>query len=457
MTGERFRRDSGQAAGTQPQGLGMTMGPARPPKGPADTLSSPTIVHGFPLWPLLATLAVQTLATAAAYSIPAVAPEVAGRLGVNPALIGFFISMVYGVGILSALLSPAAIHAVGAVRVSQGVLVATLAMIVTASTGSLGAIAISAMLMGLAYGATAPASTHLLVPVTPPRVVNIVLSLRQIGVPLGGVLAGLLMPPLTLKWGWQTALLVQALPTLVLMALLEIARWKWEPGVALRPVGSPRPGAGGGLLGPLRLLRDLPALAPLSFAAFVYSGLQLCFIVFMTTQLTTVVGFDLVRAGQALAIYQVAGVVSRPIWGWLADRVIAARWLLALQGLVMGAAAVGAGQLGPGSSVPMVMALCIVGGATASGFTGIAYGEYARLGASRRTEATGFGAACMFAGVMTLPTLMSLLVTTTLSYQFAYSVIGILAVLGGVLMTLGRAGGQSTKTETSAPRSPPAA
>ena len=58
------------------------------------------VARGFPVGPLAATLAVQTVATAAAYSIPAVAPAVARDLGVNPALIGLYISTVYGVGIL---------------------------------------------------------------------------------------------------------------------------------------------------------------------------------------------------------------------------------------------------------------------------------------------------------------------------------------------------------------------
>ena len=52
----------------------------------------------------------------------------------------------------------------------------------------------------------------------------------------------------------------------------------------------------------------------------------------MTVHLTSRAGFDLVAAGQALAVYQVAGVVSRPIWGWLADRLVPARVLLAAQG-----------------------------------------------------------------------------------------------------------------------------
>ena len=47
---------------------------------------------------------------------------------------------------------------------------------------------LAAVVLGLGYGAAAPASTHLLVPQTPRPVFNLVMSLRQIGVPLGGVL-----------------------------------------------------------------------------------------------------------------------------------------------------------------------------------------------------------------------------------------------------------------------------
>ena len=124
------------------------------------------------------------------------------------------------------------------------------------------------------------------------------------------------------------------------------------------------------------------------FASFIYSGLQLCFIVFMTTQLTTVAGMDLVQAGRVLAAYQIAGILARPAWGWLADHVLAARWLLALQGAIMCGAALLAAQFGPGWPGWLVILVCACAGATASGFTGIAYGEYARLGGERRTEAT---------------------------------------------------------------------
>ncbi len=384
-------------------------------------------VPSFPAGPLATTLAVQTLSTAAAYSIPAVAPAVAGDIGVNPALVGFFISMVYGVGILSALFSPPVIARYGAVLVTQAVLVATVAMLGTAATGSLAAIAISAVLMGLAYGATAPASTHLLVPRTPPAYMNLVLSIRQIGVPLGGMFASLAMPPFTLRWGWQAALLAQLVPVLVLGILIELLCWRWDGPRKRNPaVASP------GLLAPLGMLAGNSALRRLSFAAFIYSGLQLCFMVFMTTQLTTKAGFDLVRAGQTLAAYQLAGVISRPIWGWLSDRVMGARWWLGLQGLIMCAMAILVGTFSTTWPGPLVVVVSMVAGATASGFTGIAYAEYARLGGPRRTEATGLGAAFMFAGVMVLPSVMSLVVTATGSYETAYAAIGVLALVAGL-------------------------
>ena len=383
----------------------------------------------FPAWPLLAMLATQALATMAAYSLPAVAPAVARDLGVPGALVGVFISTVYGVGIVSALLSPSFIARYGAVRVSQFVLLSTLAMLLVAAAGSVASIAVGAVLLGLTYGATAPAAAHLLVPRTPPGVVNLVLSLRQIGVPLGGVLAGLAMVPLTLAVGWREALLWLAVPVAALLALLQVPRERWdrerEPGRAL---------TGARFAAPFALLTQSAPMRRLAFASFVYSGLQLCFIAFMTVHLTSRAGFGLVAAGQALAVYQVAGAVSRPIWGWLADRVCPARVLLAIQGLTMCAAAILAGRFAPDWPQALVLAVCAVAGATASGFTGIAYAEWARIGGTRRTEATGLGAGIMFTGVLVMPSAFAVAIAASGEYAGAYAVAGLLAAASGLLL-----------------------
>ncbi|MBE0625176.1 MAG: MFS transporter [Burkholderiales bacterium] len=402
----------------------------------------------FPTWPLLAMLATQSLATMAAFSLPAVAPAVAQDLGVPGALSGVFISTVYGVGILSALLSPGFIMRYGAVRVSQFVLLATLAMLLAAAAGSVATIALGAVLLGLAYGATAPASAHLLVPRTPPGVMNLVLSLRQIGVPLGGVLAGLVMVPLTLAVGWREALLWQAVPVAALALLIQLPRASWD-----RERDPARAILHRRLIAPMLLLLESGAMRRLAFASFVYSGLQLCFISFMTVHLTSRAGFDLIAAGRALAVYQVAGVVSRPIWGWLADRLRSARALLAAQGVIMCVAAILAGRFAPQWPPPLVLLVCAAAGATASGFTGIAYAEWARLGGTRRTEATGLGAGMMFTGVMVMPLAFSLAIAASGAYASAYAAAGLLAAVSGLLL-LG--GGGSPRPGTAAPPQSPA-
>jgi MFS family permease len=379
-----------------------------------------------PMWPLAATVAVQTLATMAMLSLPAAAPEVARDLHLPGTLIGTFVSLVYTVGIISALGSPGYIHRHGAVRVSQVIMLSVVAMLLTAATGTVAGLAVGAVLLGLSYGANAPAATHLLVPQTPPRVFNMVMSLRQIGVPLGGVLGSLIVPPITVLAGWRVALLVEVIPALLLCLALQRPRERWDAG------RNPRhrlPGPRGFLL-PFRLLREDTRLIPLAVASFLYSGVQLCFMAFMTVHLTTVAGFDLIGAGRALAAYQVAGAVSRPIWGWAADRFLTPTQTLAVQGFIMAGAALVAGQFGPRWPVLLVVVVAAIAGASAGGYTGIAYAEWARLGGARRTEATGLGTALMFFGVTVIPSVFGLAVTVLHGYGDAYAALGVLALLG---------------------------
>ncbi len=384
-----------------------------------------------PLWPLIATLAAQTLATMALFSLPAIAPAVAAALNVPGELVGVFVSVAYGVGIISALLSPGFIHRYGGVRVIQAVLVAAAAMLVIAAGGSVALLAIAAIVLGLGYGAAAPASTHLLVPHTPPRVFNMVMSLRQIGVPLGGVLGSLLLPPLVVHFGWREALLAELPFIIVLAALLQIPRARWDVGA--------QPGRrvfGRALLQPFALLRDA-AMRRLSIASFIYSGLQLCFVAFTTVQLTNVVGFDLIHAGRALATYQIIGAITRPIWGWIADRWITPGQTLALHGFGMALATLAAGRFGPGWPGWAVFAVVAIAGATAGGYTGVAYAEYAHLGGSRRTEATGLGTAIMFAGVLLIPSSFGVAVTALGGYAIAYTTLAVLALISALLLFLG--------------------
>lgn len=382
-----------------------------------------------PVWPLAAALAVQTLATMAQFSVPAAAPQIARDLGVPGTLSGMFVSIVYTVGIGSAVLSPGFVHRYGAVRVSQVVMLAVLGMLLVTTGGSLAALATGAVVLGLAYGAIAPSGTHLLVPHTPKSVFNLVMSLRQIGVPLGGVLGALIVPPIAVAASWRAAMLVQMAPALLLLVLLEIPRRRWDANRDLhRPLWSDA------LPRQLTLLRQNPMICRLSVASFVYSGTQLSFVAFMTVQLTGVVRLGLVQAGFALALYQIAGSVSRPIWGWIADRYLSPTSMLAGLGFGTAAVALAAARLGPAWPWAAVSTLALLGGATSAGYTGLVYAEYARLGGVHGTEATGLGTAMAFAGVTVFPSAFGAAVTALGGYAIPYDGLAAMAALAALLL-----------------------
>ena len=154
----------------------------------------------------------------------------------------------------------------------------------------------------------------------------------------------------------------------------------------------------------------------------------------MTVHLTTVVGFNLIRAGQMLAVYQIAGSISRPIWGWVADRYLTPMQTLGVHGVGMAIAAALAAGFNPGWSVVEIFAVVLLAGCTAGGYTGVAYAEYASLGGPRRTEATGLGTALMFSGGLLLPPLFGASVTLLGGYEATYRAFAMFALGGAMLM-----------------------
>lgn len=371
----------------------------------------------------------QALATMALYSIPAVAPAMARDLDVPGELSGAFVACAYGFGIFSALASPGFVHRFGAVRAIQVVLVCTVMMLLASAAGSVVSLFIATVLLGIGYGAAAPASTHLLAPRTPRLVFNMVMSVRQIGVPLGGVLAALILPPVVVRWGWQAGLLAEVPMVLAMIVLCETVRRRWDTGPP-----SSAPILGRAMLTPFRLLREDARIRDLSVVSFIYSGMSLCFVAFTTVHLTRNGGFSLVEAGRMLAVYQIAGTISRPIWGWVADRYLTPSRTLALHGFGMAVAAVLAGQIGPDWPGLAVLALAIFAGITAGAYTGVAYAEFAHLGGARRTEATGLGTALMFAGVLVVPPVFAGLVAVSGGYAVPFMTIGVACAAVAVLL-----------------------
>ena len=88
------------------------------------------------------------------------------------------------------------IRRLGGVRALQISLLLGAASLVLFNVPSLAVALLASSLIGLSNGAANPAGSEVLQRFTPPAHRNFVFSIKQAGVPLGGVVAGLAIPPL---------------------------------------------------------------------------------------------------------------------------------------------------------------------------------------------------------------------------------------------------------------------
>src|SRR3546814_20951510 len=105
----------------------------------------------------------------------------------------------------SSLLAGGFVRRFGAIRASQIGLLLCAAGVAISVLPSPISMAIGAVLIGRGYGPITPASSHLLARSTPAHRLSFVFSVKQTGVTLGGVLAGLIVPGLSGLHGLQCA------------------------------------------------------------------------------------------------------------------------------------------------------------------------------------------------------------------------------------------------------------
>ena len=387
-----------------------------------------------PAWLALAiTTAIQSLVSMAVLTLPVMAPVVAQALGTSATYTGLYVALVYVGAIVASLAAGNAVGRFGAIRVSQAGLVLCAAGLALSALPSLPAIAAGAVLIGLGYGPITPASSHLLVRTTPAHRMSVVFSIKQTGVPLGGVLAGAIVPGVMLWAGWQGALLAVAAANLGCAALAQPLRADLDSD---RDAGKRL--ALGNLAGPLRLVLSHPALRMLAGCSFAFSITQLSFTAYLVTYLDATLAFGLVTAGITLSLAQLGGVGGRVFWAYVADRWLGARRMLVILSVLMTATALGTALLHPGLPVPLVMAVLVVFGASAIGWNGIYLAEVARRApAGQAGLATGGTLAFTFFGVVLGPPLFGALSGMFGTYRAGFVALGL--VTGLCTIALARA------------------
>ncbi|NBS08644.1 MAG: MFS transporter [Betaproteobacteria bacterium] len=381
--------------------------------------------------PLFITLLIQALVTMALLTLPVMAPVVAKANGISPTLVGVYVSLSYIGAILASLMSGATVIRFGPIRVSQlGLLVCALGLALCAVPW-LPLMVVGAVLVGLGYGPMTPASSHLLARSTPPQQMSLVFSLKQTGVPLGGMLAGAVVPPLLLWVDWQASLLIVS-ALCVLCALLSQTQRNdldsdRQPHQVLR---------WGNILQPIRLVFSHRALATLAICSFMFSVVQMSLMTYLVTYLHDELVFTLVGAGLAMTLTQFGGVIGRVLWGYVADRWVKPLRMLSLLAFTMSCTAGACAFFSPDTSPVWLYGVLGLFGATAIGWNGVYLSEVARQAPKGMASmATGGTLAVTFLGVVFGSPIIGWISNISGSYRSGFLALSALAMTCFALLT----------------------
>ena len=380
------------------------------------------------LLPLIITLAVQIQASLVVFTPPILAPVAQQDVGVSAAAVGLVTALIYVSSVPSALFSGKVIARLGAIRVSQlCVLFASTGMAVMAIPNPW-IIALGALIVGVGYGAVTPASSTVLADKVPGGLRSLMFSIKQTGVPIGGAIAGALVPFLILSSGWQHAAVAVALIGVVVIIAAQPIQRSVDSQQSHR--GTAR---GASLMEPLRLVFSHRRLRELAISSFAFSGMQMCLGSYLVVVLTERALLSVAVAGGALSVAMVAGIIGRLFWGVLADFGFSARSVLGLLGLMMAVCAGLIAFVESSWSMSLIYVLAFLFGASAIGWNGVYLAEVARIAPPGQAgTATGASLAMTYSGVVFLPSLFWLVHALTQSYAPGFMLVAVLTFWRGV-------------------------
>ena len=352
-------------------------------------------------WAILVLIMVaQTMANVGPLGIPAIAPLIRDSLGLSTVQAGSFLSAYYIGPSLMSLPAGRMADVWGVSRIMVlGQLVIALGLFAVAGSWSFALLSLLMVLAGAGYGMLNPTTAKAVLIWFPRKHRATVVGLKQVGLPFGGAMGALVMPPLALWIGWREAVTLSA-SVIAGLGVLTWLLYRDPPGAAVEAAR-----AGGGSLGAVLRNRDLWLV---SASTLMFAGMQTVWMAYLVLYLRDVVAMPLVTAARFLVLAQLTGAAGRVVFGILSDRFFGGRRrvVLVLAGLGSTACSLLIAGTGPGTSPWLFALLALVFGFVGIGWNGVQYTLMAELVEPRSVgTAVGLGLAVSSFGVTVCPPL----------------------------------------------------
>src|SRR6266571_2091185 len=261
-----------------------------------------------PTWlgPLVATMTAQTASSYLSRVIPTIAPTLISEVGFTPAFVGYLVA-IGSVGSMIFLLAGfPLIRQAGPVRALQIGMVLGILGTALLAVPLWSAAILASLLIGLGYGPSTPAGSEILQRHAPARRRNLIFSVKQASVPLGGMAAGFTLPALALAGDWRITLLFAAV--VVLLATIAIEPLRQGLDQSQRADGTPLSLrsliSDLDLRGTFGVLLKSPELVRFTVSGACFAFGQGCWFAYLVTYLVVGLDLGLIAAGSAFSIMQ---------------------------------------------------------------------------------------------------------------------------------------------------------
>lgn len=370
-------------------------------------------------------LATQVAAACVLAAIPVLAPAIAADIGVDPSLVGIYYGLLFITATLVSAWSGKLIAHVGAVRTNQLALAGSGLALLCASGATLPAMALTALLVGAGYGPNTPSGSQVLIRVTPPHRRGLAFSLKQSGAPVGGMFAGLILPPVVYIGGWKMALLVVFVLAAATALAVEPLHRQLDPRVqSLSATERASP------IASMRFVLAHESLRHLTTGGMALMVAHACFQTFLVAYLVEGSALSLTIAGTLYATMQAAGALARVATGWGVDRLRSPRAVLAGIALLASASALAVAAFGPGWAFAAMWGVCVLAGIGSSGWYGAFLSEVAHaVPIERAGFATGGVLFFVYGAHVAAPFAAALLIGVSGNYTPVFVVVAVLAAL----------------------------
>jgi MFS family permease len=361
--------------------------------------------------------------------LPTLNGFIKAELGVSAAVAGLAVSSFAFGKIFGSYVAGLAADRLGERRVivAGALTVGTLTLVAAATPDSL--IFLVLFVAGLAASTSTPAGGRLVLMAFPRERHGLALSLRQCGIPAGGLVAAALLPWLAHLWSWRWSLAVAGAITLATALPLLVHPVEQDDEMEAR--------AGTGSVSPARD-RNIRLLT--IWGCLVVTG-QYTILAFLALDLHQRAGLSLVSASLLVSLANATGIVGRITWGALSDRALSRGrkpLLLALNvsGLTAAVLLFATPHRAP---VWVFVALAALAGFALIGYQGLWITLLAEMAGPRRVgAATGFAVTFTQMAISLTPPVFGLIADVAGTYRAVWGALVCLLLLALIPASLMR-------------------